>query len=260
MELLDHAPDQFGGVIVEAEHLPQDVSEFGTRLGRSLETWRADGRRLVWLDVPLSLATHIPVATQAGFFFHHSDEDRLTLVCRLVEGAFVPTHATHYIGVGGVVINDRQELLVVCERHRRSAQPYYKLPGGALQPGEHLVDAVLREVLEETGVNAKFEALVCFRHWHGYRYGKSDIYFVCRLSPLSQDVTMQAEEIEECFWMPVEDYFASDLVSTFNKRIVRAAIASPGVTPEWIDGYADPARYEFFMPSAEAEAADHQPR
>ena len=35
------------------------------------------------------------------------------------------------------------------------------------------------------------------RHWHGYRYGKSDIYFVCRLSALSEEVTMQAEEIEE---------------------------------------------------------------
>ena len=115
--------------------------------------------------------------------------------------------------------------------------------------GEHLVDAVLREVLEETGVQAKFESLVCFRHWHGYRYGKSDIYFVCRLSPLSQDVTMQAEEIEECFWMPVDEYFASDLVSAFNKRIVHAALKSPGVAPEWIDGYADPTRYEFFMPS-----------
>lgn len=97
-------------------------------------------------------------------------------------------------------------------------------------------------------MQARFEALVCFRHWHGYRYGKSDIYFVCRLSPLSQAVTMQTEEIEECFWMPVADYFDSELVSAFNKRIVRAALASHGVTPEWIDGYADPARYEFFMP------------
>jgi 8-oxo-dGTP pyrophosphatase MutT (NUDIX family) len=113
------------------------------------------------------------------------------------------------------------------------------------------VDAVLREVEEETGVRARFEALVCFRHWHGYRYGKSDIYFVARLSPISQDLTMQAEEIEECFWMPVADYFASDLVSPFNKRIVRAALSSPGISPEWIDGYADPARYEFFMPSGE---------
>jgi 8-oxo-dGTP pyrophosphatase MutT (NUDIX family) len=152
-----------------------------------------------------------------------------------------------------VILNERQELLVVCERHRRTSQPYYKLPGGALQPGEHLVEAVLREVLEETGVHATFDALVCFRHWHGYRYGKSDIYFVCRLSALSEEVTMQAEEIEECFWMPVSDYFESDLVSVFNKRIVRAALSSPGVKPEWIDGYADPARYEFFMPHALGE-------
>jgi 8-oxo-dGTP pyrophosphatase MutT (NUDIX family) len=251
MEVLEHAPDQFGGIIVETDPLPEDVDEFRERLRYSMDAWQKDGKRLVWLDVPRRLSELIPVATQAGFFFHHSDEDNLVMVCRLVEGAFVPTHATHYIGVGGVVLNERQELLVVCERHRRTAQPYYKLPGGALQPGEHLVDAVLREVLEETGVSASFESLVCFRHWHGYRYGKSDIYFVCRLAPLSQDLTMQAEEIEELLWMPVEEYFASDLVSAFNKRIVQAALASPGVKPEWIDGYADPARYEFFMPSGE---------
>jgi 8-oxo-dGTP pyrophosphatase MutT (NUDIX family) len=248
LDVLAFSADQFGGVIVESTGLPEDVAEFTSRLRHSLETWRAGGLRLVWLDVPLERAALVPVAAAAGFFFHHSNEADLMMVCRLVEDAFVPTHATHYVGVGGVVINHRQELLVVCERHRRTSRPYYKLPGGALQPGEHLVDAVLREVREETGVQVQFEALVCFRHWHGYRYGKSDIYFVCRLSPLSQDVTMQAEEIEECFWMPVAEYFDSDLVSVFNKRIVRAALASPGIKPEWIDGYGDPARYEFFMP------------
>jgi 8-oxo-dGTP pyrophosphatase MutT (NUDIX family) len=248
MDVLPFSPDQFDGVIVESDALPADA-EFSKQLQASLEAWKSEGKRLIWLKVPIERAALIPVAVNAGFIFHHSNEGDLMMVARLVEDAFVPTHATHYIGVGGVCINARQELLVVCERHRRTAQPYYKLPGGALQPGEHLVEAVLREVLEETGVQARFESLVCFRHWHGYRYGKSDIYFVCRLSPLSEDLTMQAEEIEECFWMPVADYFASDLVSVFNKRIVRAALSSPGVMPEWIDGYADPARYEFFMPS-----------
>jgi 8-oxo-dGTP pyrophosphatase MutT (NUDIX family) len=243
----------FGGIIVDPDQLPDDAQAFAEQLQLSLDIWRNDGRRLVWVDVPLRHADLIPVATKAGFFFHHANEQDVMLVCRLAEDAFVPMHATHYIGVGGVVLNERQELLVVCERHRRTSAPYYKLPGGALMPGEHLVDAVLREVHEETGVQARFEALVCFRHWHGYRYGKSDIYFVCRLSPLSQDLTMQAEEIEECLWMPVADYFASDLVSVFNKRIVHAALNSPGVMPEWIDGYADPARYEFFMPSAERD-------
>jgi len=248
MTLLEATTDMFGGVTVDSE-LPENPSEFEEILSRSIEAWRADGKRLAWIRIPIDRSALIPVAVQHGFTFHHANESDLMMVAKIVSEAFVPYHATHYIGVGGVCINDRNELLVVCERHRRTSQPYYKLPGGALQPGEHLVEAVLREVLEETGVQAQFEALVCFRHWHGYRFGKSDIYFVCRLSPLSQDVTMQAEEIEECFWMPVDDYFASDLVSTFNKRIVRAALDSRGVSPEWIDGYADPARYEFFMPS-----------
>ena len=242
------APDMFGGVIVDSETLPVNGEAFEATLRRSLETWKSGGVRLVWLGVPIQRATLIPIAVAAGFTFHHTNENDLMMVSRLVEDAFVPFHATHYIGVGGVVINARQELLVVCEKHRRTSQPYYKLPGGALQPGEHLVEAVTREVLEETGVETRFEALVCFRHWHGYRYGKSDIYFVCRLSPLSEDVTMQAEEIEECFWMPLADYFESELVSVFNKRIVKAAVSSHGVMPEWIDGYADPTRYEFFMP------------
>jgi 8-oxo-dGTP pyrophosphatase MutT (NUDIX family) len=248
METLQFSRDQFGGVIVDSEHLPDDVAAFAAALAHSLETWQAEGFRLVWLDVPIARAALIPIAVAAGFIFHHSNEGDLMMTRRLVEDAFIPPHATHYVGVGGVVLNSKRELLVVCERHRRTSQRYYKLPGGALQPGEHLVDAVLREVLEETGVRAQFEALVCFRHWHGYRYGKSDIYFVCRLRPLSQDVTMQAEEIEECLWMPVEEYLAHELVSPFNKRIVRAALNSRGVAPEWIEGHSDPARYEFFMP------------
>jgi len=245
---LAFAPDMFGGVVVESESLPEQAEVFEAALRQSLQTWKSGGVRLVWVAVPLERAALIPIAVAAGFTFHHTNADALMLVARLVEDAFVPLHATHYVGVGGVVINARDELLVVCEKHRRTKQPYYKLPGGALQPGEHLVEAVTREVLEETGVQTRFEALVCFRHWHGYRYGKSDIYFVCRLSPLSEDVTMQADEIEECFWMPLAEYFASELVSVFNKRIVRAAVSSPGVLPEWIDGYADPTRYEFFMP------------
>ena len=248
LDTLPFAPDQFRGVLVDAERLPEDAGVFAAALARSLATWEAEGFRLVWLDLPIGHAALVPAAVAAGFVYHHSNEGNLMLTRRLAENAFVPPHATHFIGIGGVVLNAKRELLVVCEQHRRTNRRYYKLPGGALQPGEHLVDAVLREVLEETGVRASFEALVCFRHWHGYRYGKSDIYFVCRLSPLSEEVVAQAEEIEECVWMPVEEYFASDLVSVFNKRIVQAAIASEGVTPEWIEGYGDPARYEFFMP------------
>jgi ADP-ribose pyrophosphatase YjhB (NUDIX family) len=246
--LLEANPDQFGGMVVPPTSLPEDAAVFEPLLASSLQAWQDAGYKLIWLEIPLERAGAVPVAAAAGFRFHHSGEDYVVMTRRLLEDAFIPAHATHYIGVGGAVINERNELLVVCERHRRTKQPYYKLPGGALQEGEHLVDGVIREVLEETGVQTRFESLVCFRHWHGYRYGKSDIYFVCRLSPLGEDLTMQVEELEELLWMPVSDYMASDLVSAFNKRIVQAALTSPGVCTEWVDGYADPSRYEFFFP------------
>ena len=251
MRLIESTENSFGGVIAEAASLPADPVEFDRALAHSLEVWRQADYRVVWLQVPIEKSQLIPVAVEQGFTFHHSEQDYLMLTNQLQDGAFVPGHASHYIGAGGVTINDKRELLVVSERYRNQKSdrsPRYKLPGGALNAGEHLVEGVIREVKEETGVDTKFDALICFRHWHSYRYGKSDIYFVCRLHPLSHEISIQAEEIAESLWMPVDEYLADDNVSGFNKKIVAAAMDSSGITPTLVDGYGDPERYEFFMP------------
>ena len=145
-----------------------------------------------------------------------------------------------------VVIYTPQLQVLLMER--ADAPGFWQSVTGSQDGDETLAQTAAREVLEETGVEAKFEGVVCFRHWHGYRWGKSDIYFVCRLSPVSEEITMQQEEIEECLWMPVEEYLASEYVSVFNKRIVKTAIDTPGFPTTWVEGYADPSRYEFFMP------------
>jgi 8-oxo-dGTP pyrophosphatase MutT (NUDIX family) len=248
MQILEAVPNRFKGIEIDAEALPTDPIEFDGRLSASLIEWQKEGLKVAWLTVPIEKAAIIHIATAAGFHFHHAAETYLLLTKRLEDDALIPEYATHYIGAGGVVLNEKKELLVVSELHRRSESPYYKLPGGALHAGEHIATCVEREIMEETGVRTKFEALVCFRHWHGYRYNKSDIYFVCRLSPLSADISIQAEEIEECLWLPVQDYLTSGSVSTFNKHIVKAALESPGVTHMEIEGYSDPDRHEIFMP------------
>ena len=249
MALLEATTNQFRGVVIKPESLPENPGEFKTALRRSLDAWHSEGLLVIWFEVPIHRSALIPLAVEAGFTFHHSNEGYLMMTLQLVPNAYVPPFATHYIGAGGVVLRDGKDLLVVCERHRQPGQaPFYKLPGGALLAGEHLTDAVVREVLEETGVHTHFDALVCFRHWHGYRYGKSDIYFVCRLHPLSQEITMQEEEIEDCLWMPVNDFLGSEGVSVFNKSIVSAALNSPGVAPSQIAGIEDGSR-EFFMPN-----------
>ena len=250
MQPIESETNPFGGVLPKPDALHNDPDAFAAQLSHSVESWRKVGYRLVWLQVPIHKSQLIPIAVAAEFKFHHSAHDYLMLTHQLEEGAFIPAHASHYIGAGGVVLDARDRLLVVSERYHRADNqpPRYKLPGGALHEGEHLAEAVVREVREETGVETRFDALVCFRHWHGYRYGKSDIYFVCRLHPLSEEISIQEEEIAECIWMPVEEYLSSESVSRFNQEIVRAAIDSPGFAPTALEGYRDPAQVEVFFP------------
>ena len=249
-EALPAAENPFGGVLPRPEALDPDPVQFSVRLDKSLDIWRTQGYRVCWLEVPIERAALIPVAVAAGFGFHHSESSYLMMTLQLEEGAFVPAFSSHYIGAGGVAINERDELLVVRERYHRDPKrpPRFKLPGGALDQGEHLAEGVVREVLEETGVQTRFDALVCFRHWHGYRYGKSDIYFVCRLKPLTEEITIEEEEIAESRWMPVQEYLDADQVSGFNKQIVLAARDTPGITLADIPENDDKSRFEFFMP------------
>ena len=250
MEPIESTTNQFGGIIPKPEALNPDPGAFQTHLEHSVDWWKREKYRVAWLEVPIAKSQLIPVAVEKGFSFHHAAEDYLMLTKQLEAGAYIPAYASHYIGAGGVTINDRNELLVVSVAYHKQRQgpPRYKLPGGALHEGEHLQGAVVREVFEETGVRTEFCALVCFRHWHGYRYGKSDIYFVCRLRPLSDRIVIQEEEIAECLWMPVEEYLGAEQISTFNKEIVRAARDSVGGVPRQGEGYGEGDRYEFFMP------------
>jgi ADP-ribose pyrophosphatase YjhB (NUDIX family) len=122
------------------------------------------------------------------------------------EPSRIPDYATHQIGVGAVVLNSNNELLVVREAGRNYAR--WKLPGGLSDVGESLGEAAEREVLEETGVRASFESVVAFRHSVNGQFGRGDIYFVSRLKPVeeSQVPVPQAGEIEDARWLPLDEY------------------------------------------------------
>jgi ADP-ribose pyrophosphatase YjhB (NUDIX family) len=52
------------------------------------------------------------------------------------------------LGVQGIVIRSGTEVLLV----RQSYAPGWQFPGGGVDRSEHLVDALEREILEETGI------------------------------------------------------------------------------------------------------------
>src|SRR5262245_66340916 len=59
-------------------------------------------------------------------------------------------------GLTGVVLNDREEILLV----RRADNDRWSLIGGILEPGERPAIGLVREIQEETAVEAVVEGLV----------------------------------------------------------------------------------------------------
>ena len=248
------ANNPFKAVIVDSQKLPDDTAEFDKRLQYGLQQWLAEGLRVVFITIPTEKSHLIPLALKHGFIFHHCQPEYLMLTYKLIEDVTVPGYATHFVGVGGVVLNERQELLVIVEQNEAvSGRPErFKIPGGALMAGEHIVDGASREVFEETGIKTTFEKMVFLRHWHGYRYGQSDIYFVCRLTPLTHTITKQESEIHDARWMPLQEFLTRDTVSDFHKGIVNTALNGPtngsGLIPGWLEGYnQDRATREIFI-------------
>jgi mutator protein MutT len=63
-----------------------------------------------------------------------------------------------FLGVGALIFEDGNILLV--ERAKEPMQGYWSIPGGIVEAGEKLEEAIRREVLEETGLEV--EALSIF--------------------------------------------------------------------------------------------------
>jgi len=57
----------------------------------------------------------------------------------------------------GVVIKDGKILLI--KRVKPPYEGYWAIPGGKLEPGEHVEDCVIREIKEETNLDCEVESL-----------------------------------------------------------------------------------------------------
>jgi ADP-ribose pyrophosphatase YjhB (NUDIX family) len=106
-----------------------------------------------------------------------------------------------FIGVGGIVFREDQVLLI--KRGKEPSRGQWSIPGGVVQTGETLQDAVIREVREETHLEVEVLALakVLDRILHdpdgrvAYHYVLVD--FLCR--PKGGKLRPDSDAEEACF-------------------------------------------------------------
>jgi 8-oxo-dGTP diphosphatase len=60
--------------------------------------------------------------------------------------------ARPFVGVGALIFSERRDEILLVERGKPPLAGYWSLPGGIVEAGERLEDAMAREVLEETGL------------------------------------------------------------------------------------------------------------
>ncbi|PIN10248.1 NAD(+) diphosphatase [Handroanthus impetiginosus] len=164
VRMLPSEDDEHGGVIVEMEE-PMDPNDFSVALRCSLSQWKLQGKKGVWIKLPIELVNLVETAVKEGFRYHHAEPHYLMLVYWIPETPnTIPANATHRLRIGAIIMNEKRELLVVLEKHGRSkGTGMWKIPTGILEEGEDIFSGARREVKEETGIDAEFIDVLAFR-------------------------------------------------------------------------------------------------
>jgi 8-oxo-dGTP pyrophosphatase MutT (NUDIX family) len=111
------------------------------------------------------------------------------------------------VSAGGVVYrrsDDAVEVVLAARRTRRGDLAW-GLPKGLVEPDETPEQAAVREVQEETGLEAEVEASLgeirYFYVWEGVRVRKAVHFFLMRAT--GGDVSQHDHEMEDVRWFPL---------------------------------------------------------
>jgi 8-oxo-dGTP diphosphatase len=114
-----------------------------------------------------------------------------------------------YVGVHGVIAS-RGRMLVLKRAPATSYQPgSWDLPGGHLALGESFEDCLLREIKEETGLDAAIDSLLGLNSRASEPYVQA--IYGCRLK-VFQNVTLRPDEHVEHRWVTPAELATLDLI------------------------------------------------
>lgn len=133
-------------------------------------------------------------------------------------------NAPFLVGVVGVVVNDRGQVLVLNHSYRRG--PSWGLPGGWLKPGEWTQAALFREVKEETGLLVDVGPLLIVAN--ALTLNRLDIAYLCKVRGGTPHLSHEVLEMRFC-----EPDALPEAMYPAQRAIVQLAQAH---YPDWFEG------------------------
>ncbi len=122
------------------------------------------------------------------------------------------------VGVGGAVVRGRSVLFV--RRASRHGRGNWQIPGGFVDRGETLDAAAVREVLEETGVEACVQGVLAVRtRWDD----RNSTYVVFLMRPEAGDPS-PGDEVDRAEYLTLAEIDALDQVPEINRAIAARAL------------------------------------
>ena len=235
--------DNYDGITIDNATIPNSIKEFEQELITIIQSLK--NKRLLWIKITIDKSHYIPVLTKHGFVFHHCNEQDITLLKKLSIDPIVPTARNHTLGVGVVVINENNELLVIKDRIGKR----YKLPGGYIDDDENISTAAVREVKEETGIEVEFNSIIALGHFKPLQFGESNLYVGCTAKAYSKEINIIDDyEIIEARWMDLSEFLNHEEILLFNKTIVKTALNNTGLQFEHIEMFQNKnIDYELFF-------------
>ena len=218
--------DPYNGITIDKDSYSSLADDFEKNIKFLIEETKSN-KNLIWIYVDIKNSHLIPILTNLGFTFHTCFKEYLMLVKVLKDGAIVPNLANHTLGVGAVVINSKNEILLIKEQLR---DQFFKLPGGHVDDAEMISSALSREVYEETGIVVELEKVVSLGHFYPHQFGKSNFYILCLAKAKSNKIDIKDKaEIKEAIWLNVDEMFKKDDIHLYTKTIVKSALNESGL-------------------------------
>ncbi|MBM7567791.1 NUDIX hydrolase [Paenibacillus sacheonensis] len=113
---------------------------------------------------------------------------------------------THIVSAGGIVEDGEGNILLV-----KARDDGWVYPGGITEIGENLIDGVIREIEEESGIVASVSHLIsvvsntAIHKWHdGVTDVPTKVMFDFACKAVGGELAVSTEESIECRWVPKE--------------------------------------------------------